>query len=256
MIFDTHAHYDDEKFSENGGAEKLLDELFCGEVKYIINAGTNLDTCVRSMCLAERYEGVYFAAGIHPSDCFKYEDIDKTLEELEKFLSHPKCVALGEIGLDYHYDFSPREVQKVWFERQLSLAEKIGKPVVIHDRDAHGDCVNTLLKHSAVGVMHSCSESLEDALRLVKHGYYISFSGSVTFKNAKNTVRTSSGVPDDRLLVETDSPYLAPTPVRGSVNNSSNIKYIAARLAEIRNTSYENICDITLNNAKRLFFGV
>lgn len=254
MIFDTHAHYDDEKFAENGGAEKLLDELFCGEVKYIINAGTNLDNCTRSMCLSERYEGVYFAAGIHPSDCFKYEDIDKTLDELEKLLSHPKCVALGEIGLDYHYDFSPRETQKVWFERQLCLAEKLGKPVVIHDRDAHGDCVNTLLEHNAVGVMHSCSESLEDALRLVKHGYYISFSGSVTFKNAKNTVRTAAGVPDDRLLVETDSPYLAPTPVRGSINNSSNIKYIAARLAEIRNTSYENICDITLNNAKRLFF--
>ncbi len=254
MIFDTHAHYDDEKFSALGGAEALLERLLGGEVKYVINAGTSLDTCHRSLCLAERFDGVYFAAGIHPSDCCRYDDIDATLKKLGEYLSHPKCVALGEIGLDYHYDFSPKRLQLEWFERQLCLAEKLGKPVVIHDREAHGDCVRILLEHKAKGVMHSCSESAEDAERLVKHGFYISFSGSVTFKNAKNVQRTACAVPDDRLLVETDCPYLSPVPVRGSVNDSSNITYIVQCLAQLRNTTAEHVCELTYNNAKKLFF--
>lgn len=254
MIFDTHAHYDDPKFSElEGGVDGLLTKLFSGEVKYIINAGTDLDTCRRSMRLAESYSGMYFTCGIHPSECGKYNDIDETLEQMEAMLRHPKCVGLGEIGLDYHYDTVPREVQMRWFVVQLILAAELKKPVVIHDRDAHGDCVSTLLRYGVRGVMHSCSESAEDAKRLTDHGFYISFSGSVTFKNASNVARCAASIPDERLLVETDCPYLAPTPHRGELNHSGNIKYTAQTLAELRGVSYEHICDVTYRNARCLF---
>ncbi len=250
MIFDSHAHYDDERFEDRDG---LLSKLFSENVEGIVNAGTNLKTCKISLELAEKYERMYACVGIHPSDCYKYDDMDPVLSEIERMLSHPKAVALGECGLDYHYDFSPFDIQRVWFEAQLCLAEKLGVPVVIHDRDAHGDVVNTLLSHKVTAIIHSCSESAEDVQRLVRAGHYISFSGTVSFKNAVNVKRAASAVPSDRLLIETDCPYLAPVPVRGTTNHSGNIVHTAAALAEARGCDTDEILRITCENAKRLF---
>ncbi len=250
MIFDSHAHYDDERFD---GRDALLTDLFAHGVCGIVNAGTNLKTCRISLDLADKYERMYACVGIHPSDCYKYEDIDSVLGEVKKMLSHPKAVALGECGLDYHYDFSPKDTQKIWFEAQLSLAESLGVPVIIHDRDAHADVIDMLLGHDVTAVIHSCSESAEDVTRLVKAGHYISFSGTVSFKNAVNVRRAAAAVPDDRLLVETDAPYLAPTPLRGTVNHSGNIIHTAAALAEARGCSTEDVLRITKENAHRLF---
>ncbi len=250
MIFDSHAHYNDGKFEDYDGLlEKLFSENVCG----IVNAGTNLNTCKISLDFAEKYERMYACIGIHPSDCYKYENIDSVLSEVEEMLSHPKAVALGECGLDYHYDFSPKDVQKAWFEAQLALAEKLNVPVVIHDRDAHADVIDMLLAHSVTAIIHSCSESAEDVKRLVKAGHYISFSGTVSFKNAVNVRRAASVVPDDRLLVETDCPYLAPVPLRGSINHSGNIVHTATALAEARETDTEHILKITAENAKRVY---
>ncbi len=250
MIFDSHAHYDDERFEDRDG---LLSKLFSENVEGIVNAGTNLKTCKISLELAEKYERMYACVGIHPSDCYKYDDMEAVLSEIERMLSHPKAVALGECGLDYHYDFSPFDVQRVWFEAQLCLAERLNVPVVIHDRDAHGDVVNTLLSHKVTAIIHSCSESAEDVQRLVKAGHYISFSGTVSFKNAVNVKRAASVVPSDRLLIETDCPYLAPVPVRGTTNHSGNIVYTATALAEARGCEADEILRITCENAKKLF---
>ncbi len=250
MIFDSHAHYDDERFEDRDG---LLSKLFSENVEGIVNAGTNLKTCKISLELAEKYERMYACVGIHPSDCYKYDDMEAVLSEIERMLSHPKAVALGECGLDYHYDFSPFDVQRVWFEAQLCLAERLNVPVVIHDRDAHGDVVNTLLSHKVTAIIHSCSESAEDVQRLVKAGHYISFSGTVSFKNAVNVKRAASVVPSDRLLIETDCPYLAPVPVRGTTNHSGNIVYTATALAEARGCEANEILRITCENAKKLF---
>ncbi len=251
MIFDSHAHYDDERF-ENRDA--LLSSLFDSNVVGIVNAGTNLNTSGISLDMAEKYERMYACVGIHPSDCYKYNDMEQVLTEVEKMLSHPKAVALGECGLDYHYDFSPKDVQKVWYEAQLCLAEKLGVPVVIHDRDAHADVIDMLLAHDVTAIIHSCSESAEDVKRLVKKGHYISFSGTVSFKNAVNVRRAAAEVPADRLLVETDCPYLAPVPVRGTTNHSGNIIHTAAALAEARSTTTDEILELTRKNAERVFF--
>lgn len=254
-FFDTHAHCDDKRFEEEyeGGTLGVINDCLSDNVSYIINIGTNLENSKVSTELADRFENVYAACGIHPSDVF-YEDPDKAIAVIEELLGHPKAVALGEIGLDYHYEDVPRDLQMIYFEKQMALAEKLDIPVIIHDRDAHGDCLEMIKKFPSVkGVFHSFSGSAEMAQELVKLGWYISFSGTVTFKNAKKPKEASLVVPKDRLLIETDAPYLAPTPHRGELNRSSYVELTANELAALRCEPIEEIQKITTENAKRLF---
>jgi TatD DNase family protein len=254
-FFDTHAHCDDKRFEAEyeGGTVGVIADCLNDNVSYIINIGTDIYNSRVSVELAEKFENVYASCGIHPSEVF-YEDADKAISVIEDLLKHEKAVALGEIGLDYHYEDIPKELQFVYFEKQMQLAEKLGVPVIIHDRDAHGDCLEMIKKFPSVkGVFHSFSGSAEMALELVKLGWYISFSGTVTFKNAKKPKEAAAVVPSDRLLIETDAPYLAPTPHRGQLNRSSYVQLTAQELADIRGVSLEEIEKITTENAKRLF---
>ncbi len=255
-LFDSHAHYDDEKFSDI--REEIIKGLcqktdtnplgICG----VLNSASDIESSKKALALAEAYPFFYASCGIHPHEADGVgEDMEQTLSLL---LSHPKARALGEIGLDYHYDFSPRDKQREVFERQLSLAAELNIPVIVHDREAHGDCMDIVRRFKGVkGVFHSFSGSAEMARELVKLGWYISFSGSVTFKNASGILNSVSAVPDDRLLIETDSPYLAPVPYRGSTNNSSYMYETAKKLADVRGTSVEYIANITRQNAGSLF---
>ena len=257
-LFDSHAHYDDEKFDND--RESMLEGLRQKNdvnplgVSFIINAASNYNTSKISISLAKKYEHVYATCGIHPE--FANDVGDELESELKSLLSQPKVVALGEIGLDYHYeDGAPKDIQANVFRRQLAVAQSLNKKVIVHDREAHADCLSIIKEFDVIGVFHSFSGSYEMAKELVKLGWYISFSGTVTFKNAVNVARSVLAVPDDRLLIETDAPYLAPVPYRGKVNNSAFMYETAKKIAEIRETSVEKIADITLNNGKT-FFGI
>ena len=247
-IFDSHAHYNDRRFDED--RETVLQTLPTQGVTAVLNCGTTLDSSEICLRMAEQWDYLYAACGVHPHEA--QQEADK-IEILPSLLKHPKCVAVGEIGLDYHYDFSPREIQKEVFERQLILAEKTGYPILVHDREAHGPTMELISKHSAIGVMHSFSGSGEMAKELVKKGWYVSYSGSVTFKNAVNLAETVQYVPDDRLLLETDAPFLAPVPYRGNTNISKYTYATAQKLADLRQVDISHIIKITSENAKRIF---
>lgn len=253
-ITDIHAHYDDERFE--GREKELLKELFDGNVETIIGAATKLETSENQIKLAESFDGFYASVGIHPENADDPEKIEYTIKELKKMLAHPKVVAIGEIGLDYYWeDYPPREIQKKYFEAQLELAMKHGYPVVVHDREAHGDCLEIARKYKSVkGVFHSFSGSTEMAKELVSLGWYISFSGVVTFKNARKTVEAAEVVPLDRILTETDAPYLTPHPFRGTRNNSGYVSYIVEKLAEIKGVSSDEMAQAVAANARKLFF--
>ena len=255
--FDSHAHYYDERFSEEyeGGAEALLSEIKDG-ISYIINVGTCPETCRLAINQAKAWDNMYTAIGIHPSDLRFVEDEDAALLDIERMIldKENKCVALGEIGLDYHYPDTDKERQRRVFRRQMSMAERLDIPVVIHDRDSHEDVMTVVREFPKVsGVLHSFSGSSEMAKELVKLGYFISFSGTVTFKNARRPKEASAAVPLDRLLIETDAPYLAPHPKRGTLNHSANLEYTCRELALIKGVSEEQMAEITEHNAKRLF---
>ena len=259
-LFDSHAHYNDSRFDIGaeieGGREAVLPALFSGAVKYIVNAGTNLKTNAESIALAEKYPSVYAAVGIHPEDIDPTADIEETMDALRVQLAHPKVRALGEIGLDYYWDNVPREVQKLWLRRQLELARELSMPVVIHDRDAHGDIMDILRDYPDVkGEFHSFSASGEIARQLVKRGWYISFSGVITFKNASRLAEIVPTVPLDRVMIETDCPYLAPVPYRGKINHSGLMEYTAARAAELYDITVEAFCRHAFENSVR-FFGI
>lgn len=254
-FFDTHAHCDDKRFESEyeGGTFGVINDCLSSNVSYIINIGTDLNNSKASIELAEKFENVYASCGIHPSEVF-YDDPDRAVAEIEKLLAHPKAVALGEIGLDYHYEDIPKDLQMIYFEKQMKLAEKLKIPVIIHDRDAHGDCLEMIKKFPTVkGVFHSFSGSPEMASELTKMGWYISFSGTVTFKNAKKPKEAASIVDSEKLLIETDAPYLAPTPHRGTLNRSSYVELTAQEIANLRGVSLSEIERITTENAKRLF---
>ena len=255
-LFDTHAHCDDKRYEAEyeGGTDKLIRDCLENGVSNIINIGTCLENSKVSIALAHKYDGVYASCGIHPSDVLSYDDVDKVMCELEELLKDEKAVAIGEIGLDYHYEDIPKEPQMVYFEKQMALAEKLSIPVIIHDREAHGDCLDMVKKFPSVkGVFHSFSGSPEMALELVKLGWYISFSGTVTFKNARVPKEACKVVPEDRLLIETDAPYLCPTPHRGELNMPSYVFFTCEEIARQRETTTEHIAEITKENAKRLF---
>lgn len=255
-IIDTHAHYDDRRFDDNRD-EIIAGVLSTGYIKNIINAGCDIESSKVSLALAKKYPQFYATCGIHPHDSAKYlGDKDRALFELESLLREEKCVALGEIGLDYHYDFSDRESQKKMFEYQMQLAKRLNMPVAIHDREAHGDCMDMVRKYpDVIGEFHSYSGSAEMAKELVKRGWYISFSGVITFKNASKVLEAMAAVPLDRVMIETDAPYLAPVPMRGKDNNSSYMKYTAETGAKVYGITTEEFCRITTENAER-FFGI
>ena len=262
-FFDTHAHYYDDRFygEENPeGAEALLERLFDDGLLGVINVGTNASTNKLAIKQAQRFENMYAAVGIHPADLAHTEiGFDAELGELVDLLDvdkreENKIVAIGEIGLDYYWEPYDKELQKKCLEAQLKLACIHDLPVVIHDRDAHGDCFDIVSKYSNVrGVFHSYSGSAEMAKELIKRGWYISFSGVVSFKNAAKIKEVAAVVPDDRILIETDAPYLAPHPFRGKINHSGRLLYTATALAEARGCSIEDVARLTRENTKALF---
>ena len=257
-LFDTHAHYFDSRYNEEGiDTDALLRDIFAGGVEYIINVGTNNENSLEAVNQAKKYDGMYAAVGIHPSDCYYLDDIDAEMKRLSALLDtakENKIVAIGEIGFDYHWDETDKDKQREYFARQMIEAKKRDLPVIIHDRDAHGDSFDMILAHPEVrGVMHSYSGSAEMARELVKRGWYISFSGVLTFKNAARVKEVAKVVPHDRILIETDCPYLAPHPYRGKINHSGYMRYTAETVGEALGISFEEAARITMENAKRLF---
>jgi TatD DNase family protein len=250
MLFDTHAHYDDEQFDQD--RDTLLAQMPENGVCLIVNAGSNLESSKKSLALADAYPFIYAAAGVHPHDAKEMDD--GTLSELERLLRHPKAVALGEIGLDYHYDHSPREVQKQRFREQLALSISAGKPVIIHEREATADTLEILREYPAArGVFHCFSGSWETAKLLLDEGWYLSFAGVITYKNARKSHEVITRMPTERILIETDCPYLAPVPMRGRRNSSLNLRYTADKLAELLGVSFQEAAALTMENGKRLF---
>ena len=256
-LFDTHAHFFDEKFSAlPGGAEALLRELFAGDVGYILNCATTTRDSEAVLALAKKFEGCYAAVGMHPENCGEEESLEAGMARLRELIKRPKVVAIGEIGLDYYWEQNPpREVQKVFFEAQLKLAREVGLPVVIHDREAHGDTFEILARYpDVVAILHSYSGSPEMARQYLRNpNRYISFSGVLTYKNAVATVETAKIVPCDRMLTETDCPYLAPVPYRGKINHSGYMIKTIERLSEIKGLEVEKTIEILTENAKKLF---
>lgn len=261
MYFDSHSHYYDSRFRDEfeGGASALLDSLFADKTCAIINVGDSIKASKKCIAQASVYKNMYVAAGIHPSCAGKEGGVDEgrialcdMLDEAEK----NKIVAVGEIGFDYHYDDTDRETQKAFFEMQMRVAEMYGLPVVIHDREAHGDCFDMVRKYPNVrGVFHSYSGSAEMAAELIKRGWMISFSGVVTFKNAERVRAVAKSIPLDKMFIETDCPYLAPHPHRGECNHSGLLEYTAATLGEVHGITGEEIARITADNAAK-FFGI
>ncbi len=258
-IFDTHAHYCDKRFENEyeGGAPALLSAVFANGVDRIINVGTNSASNLTSIELASRYPGMYATVGIHPSDIDLEESLDSAIANMRVLLDEKekhKIVAIGEIGFDYYWRQDNKEAQAAFFDAQMKLAAEYDMPVSIHDRDAHGDTFEMILKHpNVIGVLHSFSGSPEMARELLKRGWYISFSGVVTFKNARNVKAAAAVVPLDRILLETDAPYLAPEPYRGKLNRSDYIASSVRTLAELHGLSEDEIRTQTHENACRLF---
>ena len=249
-VFDSHAHYNDARFSEdlNKVLASLPEKGVCG----VINCGTDAASSEESRRLAEAYDFVWFASGLHPEDCGdKPED---ELDKIEALLSHPKCVAVGEIGLDYYWPEPPREIQLRYFEKQLQMANAHAMPVIIHDREAHAPTLELLKQYRPKGVLHCFSGSVETMREALALGMYIGFGGAVTFKNAKKAVNAAKEVPLDRLLLETDCPYMAPVPFRGQRNDSSLIPYTADFIAALKGISPQELTDRCTENAKNLFF--
>ena len=260
-IFDSHAHYDDERF--DGCREEILNEVFSNDVHKICNIGASLSSSRKSVALSEKYENVYAAVGVHPSDAVKDMQNENWLSEIEEmFKSSEKVCAIGEIGLDYYWTPEEKEEQKVCFRAQMALAQKLSAPVIIHDREAHGDVLEIMKEFPDVtGVVHSFSGSAEMAKEVLKMGYYISVNGVTTFKNARKIVEIVESIRDlhkdglDRILVETDCPYLTPVPHRGETNRSDYIKFTAEKCGELLGISAEEFCEITYKNACR-FYGI
>ncbi len=252
MFFDTHAHYDDECFAQDRDA--LLESLPQSGVDLVVNAGTDIPTSHFGLELAEKYDFIYAAVGVHPHEA-KSLTID-TITELTELTQRPKAVAIGEIGLDYHYDFSPRQQQCHVFRMQMELAQELGLPVIVHDRDAHEDCMKIVREFPDVrGVFHCYSGSREMGHELLKMGWYLSFTGSITFKNARRALELVAEMPLERLMLETDCPYLTPEPHRGSRNDSRFLPYIGEKVAQLRGMPLEEVARVTKENGKR-FFGI
>ena len=248
-IFDSHAHYDDDAFNED--REAVLAMLRENGVCNVTNIGCDIPSSKFAAELAEKYDWFYASAGIHPGNADQWNE--ETAKELEEVLNHPKMIAVGEIGLDYHYRDDNKEEQKKAFREQMAIAEKHCLPVIIHSREATADTLEILREFPANGVIHCFSGSAETAEELVKLGYYIGFTGVVTFSNAQKTKRAAEAVPIDRLLLETDAPYMAPVPYRGKRCTSDLIRYTAEEIARLKGLSTEEVVNRARENTKRLF---
>ena len=253
-IFDSHAHYDDESFDED--REAVIEELRKDGVIGVLNCGSSFEGAVKSVELTKEYPEFYAAVGIHPENANELtEENYETIKSLA--INNDKVVAIGEIGLDYYWDENPpKDVQKEVFRKQMKLAEELNLPVVIHDRDAHADTLEIIKEFpNVIGVVHCFSGSVEFAKQCIAEGYYIGFTGVVTFKNAKKIVEVAKEIPLERMLVETDCPYMAPVPNRGKRNQSNYIKYIIEKLAEIKEKDPISLNIALNNNLNALIFG-
>lgn len=248
-IFDTHSHYDDEKF--NPDREMLLSTLQSQGVSDVVSCGCDIETTQFNFDLAQAYDFMYFAAGFHP-ECLEGASL-KDLELIRKFAQNKKCVAIGEIGLDYHWMSSTKEVQKEFFTAQIELAADLDLPVIVHDREAHGDTLDILKATKPKGVVHCFSGSKEMAREIIKLGMYIGMNGVITFNNARKSLEVVKEIPLDRLVLETDCPYLAPVPHRGKRNDSSLIPFVAEKIAALLEMDVQELLNITNENAKKLY---
>ncbi len=246
-IFDTHSHYEDERFDDI--RDELFNQMHQNGVCGIVTCGCDEQSSKAALKMAEDYDFVYAAVGIHPGSI----DSGTTVEQIRALANQPKCVAIGEIGLDYYWvdDNKPQQIEI--FEKQILLAKQLNLPIIVHDRDAHGDTLEILKKHKPKGVVHCFSGSVEMAQEIIKLGMYIGVGGVITFNNAKKLPDVVRIIPDELLVVETDCPYLAPVPYRGKLCHSGMIKYTAEKVAEIRGTTIQNILELTAKNAKILF---
>lgn len=253
MYIDSHVHLDDSRFDLD--RDNLIRTLKDNKVELVINIGADEDSSERSVELAHRYENIYAVVGVHPHSAKDLEGRD--LSSIIKMLENDKVVAIGEIGLDYYYDNSPRDIQKKWFKEQINLALRLNKPVVIHSRDADKDTFDIIKsgveEGGLTGVMHCYSGSVELAKEYLKLGFYISLGGPVTFKNARVPKEVAKEVALDRLLIETDCPYLSPEPYRGKRNEPMFVSYVAEEIAKIKGISIEEVAEVTTKNAKKLF---
>lgn len=250
-LFDTHAHYQDNAFRQD--RRELLEALPAANVEAVVVPGVDVESSRAALALAETYEGVYAAVGIHPEDCAGCTEED--FEAVRALCGHPKAVAIGEVGLDYYWkENPPREFQQKVFRRQLDMARELDLPVVVHDREAHGDCLDIVLTYPEIrGVFHCFSGSPEMAETLLKRGWYLGFDGPITYKNAKWAPEVAAVTPLDRIVIETDAPYLSPVPNRGRRNDSRNLPYIVDKLAEWKGVSPEEMARVTWENGLRLF---
>ncbi|SHK60422.1 TatD family hydrolase [Paramaledivibacter caminithermalis] len=252
MIFDSHAHLDDRRFDKD--RDEVIKRAKENGISYIMNPGADFESSVKAVELANKYDMIYAAVGVHPHDAKTMDDM--LLQLLKSLTKKPKVMAIGEIGLDFHYDHSPRDVQKKWFREQIRLAKEVNLPIIIHDREANNDVMNILKEEKAfdTGVlMHCYSGSAELAKQYIRNGAYISIAGPITFKNARKTVEVVETISIDHLMIETDSPYLTPHPHRGERNESSYVRYVAEKIAEIKGISVEEVAKRTTENAKRYF---
>ena len=250
MLFDTHAHYDDERFDADRDA--LLASMPEKNVGLIVNPGCDLPTSRMAVALAEKFDFVYAAVGIHPENCGDF--VPEQIDALRNLAKNPRVVAIGEIGLDYYWQEVPRDLQKEVFRAQLALAQRLDMPVIVHDREAHGDSLAIVKEFPGVrGVFHCYSGSVEDAKTLIKLGWHLSFTGTITFKNARKAPEVIAAVPLDRIMVETDAPYMAPTPYRGKRCDSRYVYRMAETIAQIKGLTTQEVEEATTENGKRLF---
>lgn len=252
MLIDSHAHLDDPRFDKD--RDMLIKSLKNNGIEMVINIGADLQTSIASVSLAEKYDNIYAAVGVHPHSAKEVDN--STIEILKTFAKRDKVVAIGEIGLDFYYDNSPRDIQRKWFKEQLDLAKEVDLPVVIHTRDAAQETFDILKEAqdgSLRGVLHCYSGSPEMALEYVKMGFYISLAGPVTFKNARVAREVAKVVPLDKLLIETDCPYLTPEPYRGKRNEPIFVRYVAGTIAEVKGISFEDLAKATNRNTRELF---
>jgi TatD DNase family protein len=251
MLFDTHAHYDDEAFDAD--RDELLASMPGRGVGLIVNPGITVETSRTAVELAARHPHVYAAVGIHPENCEGFSP--EWMEEIRALAARPKVVALGEIGLDYYWGQPPvRELQREVLRRHMALARELDLPVIVHDREAHADCLAVVKEFPEVeGVFHCYSGSAEMARELVKLGWMLSFTGSITFKSARKAPEVIAEIPLDRIMIETDSPYLTPAPNRGKRNDSGSVRVVAEKIAEIRGLPAEEVERLTWENGKRFF---
>ena len=250
-LFDTHAHILDDQFNDD--REQVIRNIY-DNMALVVNIGCNLEDCPRTVALAEQYDKLYAAVGLHPEDVKTYTPEGWNM--ICRLAEHPKVVGIGETGLDYYWNTSTKDAQKVLFEQHIDLAKQLHKPLVIHDREAHGDTLEILKRTNAKeagGILHAFSGSVEMAMEVIKMGFYIGLGGPVTFKNARKAVEVAQAIPLEYLVIETDCPYMAPVPFRGKRNEPMLVQHTAAKIAELRGISLEELIEATYQNGKRVY---